>query len=180
MYMNMVIFLIQKYFKRQKESSEIKLAFIKKSQVIFKKWLVEAKMHVDVSPQRPASVKEFPPPLCLERWARLKNCFMQNSVWFLQKPHIYLTNSHQHSVSPYANIYQESNWSYWGRNYSKRVRVFVYTLLFFFQNTSSEGKKAVSQAIQNMMNNFCFFTDIRALGEKWFPYCKLKLLRQIP
>lgn len=63
-------------------------------------------------------------------------------------------------------------------NVSKRV--FVYTLLFFFQNTSSEGKKAVSQAIQNMMNNFCFFTDIRALGEKWFPHCKLKLLRQIP
>ena len=35
-------------------------------------------------------------------------------------------------------------------NVSKRV--FVYTLLFFFQNTGSEGKKAVSQAIQNMMN----------------------------
>lgn len=64
-------------------------------------------------------------------------------------------------------------------NVSKRV--FVYTLLFFFfQNTGSEGKKAVSQAIQNMMDNFCYFTDIRALGEKWFPYLKLKLLRQIP
>ena len=63
-------------------------------------------------------------------------------------------------------------------NVSKRV--FVYTLLFFFQNTGWEGKKAVSQAIQNMINNFCYFTDIRALGEKWFPYRKLKLLRQIP
>ena len=63
-------------------------------------------------------------------------------------------------------------------NLSKRV--FVYTLLFFFQNTGSEGKNAVSQAIQNMMNNFCYFTDIRALGEKWFPYRNLKLLRQIP
>lgn len=63
-------------------------------------------------------------------------------------------------------------------NVSKRV--FVYTLLFFFQNTGSEGKKAVSQAIQNVMNNFCYFTDIRALGEKRFPYRKLKLLRQIP
>lgn len=63
-------------------------------------------------------------------------------------------------------------------NVSKRV--FVYTFQFFFQNTGSEGKKAVSQAIQNMMNNFCYFTDRRALGEKWFPYRKLKLLRQIP
>ena len=51
---------------------------------------------------------------------------------------------------------------------------------FFFQNTGSEGKKAVSQAIQNMMDNFCYFTDIRALGKKWFPYRKLKFLRQIP
>lgn len=146
MYMNMVIFLIQKYFKRQKESSEIKLAFIKKSQVIFKKWLVEAKMHVDVSPQRPASVKEFPPPLCLERWARLKNCFMQNNVRFLQKPHIYLTNSHQHSVSPYANIYQESNWSYWGRNYSKRVqtRFRVYITIFFSKHKLRRKKGSVA------------------------------------